>query len=380
MTNAPASSDPVPRTRPVPRMRPVSLSIRARLLLIAGSMIVALLVGEALVRIARPGFPGFRLPQVAHRTVVGLGFEMVPNQTAYSTASLVHINSAGFRGPEIRPLADAGYPRVLALGDSMTFGVAVEDHETYPQQLQALLAAHPGARDPEVINTGVQRYFTFQEIDLLKELAVELRPDVVTLGVYANDLGVRPTGDYVREYENEREQAATAFRNRFRTAYLIAKNSALIEFLKNSYLHLSEMRRPASTVQNALDGIINERDEPKWQGVEQELATFAQLAEEHGFTPVVLFIPVRQQVQRDLPQSLYPGRLADHARRLGLTVVDPIPIFKASLREGHDPYLPWDDHLSVTGHRLVAEALASVLSEDTWTRHRPAGVASQGRR
>lgn len=343
-------------------------SLRARLMLLVVSLIVAAVLGEAMVRVARPGFPGFRVPQVDHRPVPGLGFEMIPNQVAYSNASRVTINSAGFRGPEIRDLAEAGYPRVLCLGDSMTMGVAVEDDETYAAQLQRLLEDHPEARDPEVINAGVQRYFTFQEIDLLEINAGTLRPDVVTLAVYANDLGVRPDEDYVREFRNEREIAATAFRNRFPRTYLLAKNSAFIELSKSAYLAYRASRRPGqNVVQHALEGRITERDEPKWQGVEQELVAFRDLARVHRFAPIVVFVPVRRQIQQDLPESLYPRRLADFARGLGLPVIDPAGAFKESLRSGVDPYLPWDDHMSVAGHRLVAEAIARELHEGGWS-------------
>lgn len=344
------------------------LSILAKLVLLGLSLIVAALLAEAMVRIAKPGFPGFRLPQVDHRPVAGLGFEMVPNQSAYSTASRVTINSAGFRGPEIRSLVDAGRPRILCLGDSMTLGVAVEDHEVYPRQLEQMLARTSPLGHPEVINAGVQRYFTFQEIDLLKRHAATLRPDVVTLAVYINDIALRRTEDYVREYENEREQAATAFRRRLPTAYLVIKNSAMVELAKNAYLPLIGSRRGGpNTEENALAGRTSHRDEAKWRSVENEFVTFVELARLHQFKPIVVFVPVRQQVEEDVPGSLYPRRLVEHARRIGLAAVDPTAVFKQAFRDGSDPYLPWDNHMSVTGHRLMAEALMREVSREIST-------------
>lgn len=57
----------------------------------------------------------------------------------------VSTNSRGFRGPELR---DDGGPRVVCLGDSVTFGWGVTEAESYP----ALLAEALGV---EVVNTGV---------------------------------------------------------------------------------------------------------------------------------------------------------------------------------------------------------------------------------
>lgn len=355
------SSTGVPRT-----IRPRPSGTIANVCLLAAALVVSALLGEAMVRIAMPGFPGFRLPQVEHRVASGLGFEMVPNQIGYSNASRVTVNSAGFRGSEIRDLSTGGYPRVLCLGDSMTMGVAVEDDETYPSQLQQMLARYPLARNPEVINAGVQRYFTFQEIDVLKRHVEKLRPDIVTLGVYINDLGVRPKEDLVRDFENEREQAATAFRRRFPTMYLVLKNSALLEMAKIAYFKLEASRRSGSSyMEDALAGRTGKRDESKWQGVEQEFVTFKDLAGKHRFTPIVVFVPVRQQVTNDLPMSLYPRRLVEHARRIGIVTIDPTERFKEALRRGSDPYLPWDDHLSVAGHRIVAQAIAAELNLGT---------------
>ena len=126
MTRHTSSMPPPPRASTRATRR-----ILANLVLLGITLSVSALLGEAAVRIARPGFPGFRLPQVEHQISPGLGFEMVPNQVGYSNASRVTINAAGFRGPEIRDLTSAGYPRVLCLGDSMTMGVAVEDHDAH---------------------------------------------------------------------------------------------------------------------------------------------------------------------------------------------------------------------------------------------------------
>ena len=355
------SQNQPPRPRNQLRLRILGLIVTLMF-----GVFVGVLVGEGLVRLAHPGFPGFRVPQVEHRTVPGLGFEMVPNQVAYSTASRVTINSAGFRGPEILPLASAGSPRVLCLGDSMTMGVSVEDDETYPAQIAQELRRRVPASRPEVINAGVQRYFTYQEIDLLKKHVNDWRPHVVTLAVYINDLGVRPTTEIIREYENEREQAASAFRNRLPLVYLLIKNSALVEFLKNTYIAFEASGSANNIVANALAGRIRDRDEPKWRGVELEFDTFAALARQHGFHPIILFVPTRKQVEGDFPQNLYPRRLLEYARGLGLQAIDPTDRFKDALRTGNDPYLPWDDHMSVTGNRIVAEVLATEIERSDW--------------
>jgi len=105
----------------------------------------------------------------------------------------VHIttNSLGLRGPEIGP-KPAGVRRVLALGDSFTFGHAVEASEAWPAVLQELLAARGGPRY-EVVNAGIGGYGTGQQLLLYDELQSRVEPDLVVLGfAVVNDVPRQP--------------------------------------------------------------------------------------------------------------------------------------------------------------------------------------------
>lgn len=75
--------------------------------------------------------------------------------------------------------------RLLALGDSCTFGVGVDDDETWPAQLRGLLAAT--GREVQVLNAGVPGYTAFQGARLLERRGAELEPDVVVASFGFND-------------------------------------------------------------------------------------------------------------------------------------------------------------------------------------------------
>jgi lysophospholipase L1-like esterase len=341
------------------RRRSALTRILGTVLLFFCACAIAILAGEGVIRLLKPGFPGFKTPQVEHRPVAGLGFEMVPKQVAYTAGERVTINEDGFRGPPVRdPLSSR--LRILCIGDSITFGYGVDDNAPFPRQLEQLLRhGRPEHHDAEVINAGVQRYFTYQEIDLLRFKGPRLRPDIVVLAVFVNDLAIRPQGDTTREYEKEREQAATAFRNRLPFVYGLAKNSALVELTKNAYLQAGA--GPGGL--RMFEGVATQRDEERWKSMGQELAAFSQLAREHGFLPVVVAIPGRIQVQKEFPRSLFPNRLLMLARQEGLESLDVLASFRESFNRGVDPYLPWDNHLSSDGHALVARAIFKRLME-----------------
>jgi lysophospholipase L1-like esterase len=97
-------------------------------------------------------------------------------------------NARSFRGTaEIGPKAKNTF-RIVALGDSWTYGVLVADDETYPAQLcRCLNAQHQKDRTFEVLNLGCVGYSSFQGRLLLSKYIDELQPDLVLVCFGGND-------------------------------------------------------------------------------------------------------------------------------------------------------------------------------------------------
>jgi lysophospholipase L1-like esterase len=107
----------------------------------------------------------------------------------------VRTNAQGFRTPPFASTPAPGVIRVVCLGDSSTFGMNVEEPDSYPRQLASLLEArHPGRF--EVLNFGVPGYTSRQGLELLRRDVLALAPDVVTFAFGHNDrFTPRPTTD-----------------------------------------------------------------------------------------------------------------------------------------------------------------------------------------
>src|SRR5437762_1543338 len=146
-------------------------------------MLVGCLFAFVAIEIAlHVAFPRMRL-LVRHERLGSLPRPNMKGRTTFGGHErIVHIvtNSLGLRGPEIGP-KPAGVRRVLALGDSFTFGHAVEAAEAWPAVLEGLLNARGGPRY-EVVNAGVGGYGTGQELLLYEELESRVQPDLVVLG------------------------------------------------------------------------------------------------------------------------------------------------------------------------------------------------------
>ena len=110
----------------------------------------------------------------ARNLQIGLKERSVPG------VGIFRINKAGFKGPELDP--SHARPRILALGDSTTLGIGLDD---YPRHLETALKRRGIAA--EVVNGGVEGYFPINvlfEIERYKSL----KPEVVTLYIGWNAL------------------------------------------------------------------------------------------------------------------------------------------------------------------------------------------------
>lgn len=135
---------------------------------------------------------GRSLPVPAQRNIYQredavLGYSLTPG---YDTEEL-HINALGFRGPSITLDKPPGVTRVLAIGDSTTFGLYGKECP-YPAQLQILFDRKSNNKH-QIINGGVEGYNTHHALRLLEERATDLDLDTVLVYIGWNDLyGTNP--------------------------------------------------------------------------------------------------------------------------------------------------------------------------------------------
>ena len=156
------------------------------ILLVMPSLIAALFIAEALVRLtwdAKNGVPGLVL---THPTRVEV---LAPNYRGYFAGQPLRVNNLGFRDDRDYKLAkEKNTFRIIILGDSVTFGHGCKFEETWPYMLKKRLEEWNNKIDWQVWNLGVPGYDSVLELRTLEELGPKYKPDLVVVGFYENDL------------------------------------------------------------------------------------------------------------------------------------------------------------------------------------------------
>ncbi len=111
-------------------------------------------------------------------------FEMRPSYSVPFEGSLIQTNSAGFRDAEFALEKPQGTFRIAIVGDSVTFGWGLVVEESFPNQLERLLAPEGTF---EVMNMGVGGYNSLQQVAVVRSRALKYDPDLLIVGYVLND-------------------------------------------------------------------------------------------------------------------------------------------------------------------------------------------------
>lgn len=148
-------------------------------------MLVFVVVGEIAFRLADPILARKGLFE-AKKSPTSL------KPYAETQGSIGHANSQGFRDLERVTEKPTSSPRVLAVGDSFTWGVGVTYDETFVTLLEKRLQEiHPGT---EVVNLGVIGFEPEHELHLVQHYGIHLHPDLVMLNVFVGNDIIRKRG------------------------------------------------------------------------------------------------------------------------------------------------------------------------------------------
>lgn len=319
----------------------------------------------------------------------------VCHMTSYSHDLTINNNSLGFRGKEIAFRKKEGTTRILALGDSMTFGVGVQDSETYPYQLEQILKGK-GLSNIEVINAGyadgssLDSYYLF-----LKKRGLELKPDIVLVELFPfNDIS--ELADTIWEKVNQdglpEKVSSCCFevdggivRNKnidFKYKIPALRESQLYLFILNTLQGRLNLFKPPGALPTKSEFNIGcvmssaciQKFSNEEKKVYQMISAIKNITDKEGIKMVVVLLPVDHQLSPEVYQFWYINsdnpdfiqkRLAKNFDELGIRFLDLYPIFLQRKNE-ESPFLPGDIHFNPLGQKITAESIADYLKENKW--------------
>lgn len=327
------------------------------LLLTLGSLFFAIIVAEIVLRVILPSPIIWKNPQEKYLFDPEIGFRLKPNQHAYTHDEPVDINSQGIRDAEYSSTPGMQVTRILALGDSQTFGNGLTLADTWPKQLERELNDRTTAGNFEVLNGGLPASDTWQHEILLQRLMTEYNPDIVILAFYVNDIVSRPA--VIRHAQDDSTTPMD-----LRLVYLL-KRSALLLSLRNAYDSLMQMVAPSRAFlmsKEVLAGVSNPEIDKRWEQVNKSLSAMKDLTETNNITFLVVSLPRRDQVDGRLPSEKYNQRLSAVMKNAGVRFINLLgPLQEAYKVYGKSLFIPWDGHNTAIANRVIAKNVAAAI-------------------
>lgn len=350
-----------------------------------------LIYPQAVIRTFDKNLGTYNLPNLDVRETFG-GFEVVVR---------VRTNSIGLRTREVDAHESDRAARILALGDSFTFGDEVEAENAWPEQLERILNASRGRHAYEVVNAGVSGYGTAQELILYQRLAGGVHPAAVVLGfVVENDLLNNLCIDE-GTYREQSDAPCFALRNgrldltaprehlaktsgisRLRAwDFLLTEirratvwNPAFLRLLQTLDVHVSALH-PDATIESWYN---SKYFEPGWALTRQLIMKLRDVAAAQGTPLVVLIIPSSLQVNRRQREAramlsqedpvaqeffrdpMRPQRLMlAFCAEAAIYCVDSTPALVRSEARKTETYYPINRHWTPAAHHVAAALIGA---------------------
>ncbi len=249
----------------------------------------------------------------------------------------VRINSHGFRDREFTLAKPPGTTRIAVLGDSVVWGHGIRIEDTFPKQLEALLAER-AVGTWEVLNFGVSGYSLQQEVEQFLEHARKFDPDIVILGTSVNDLHYSSVeGDYFQ----------SAHSGIFEKSYLRSALTTSASYLMTRYFGVPpRYLERVVEVQYHLEQAQAAAPSVRW---------------------MVLMFPLLENFEH-YELQWYHDAVLDPARRLGFVVRD----LRSDFSRFPEAALGVDRmHPNRLGNRVAAHAALDTLLRSGWVELRP---------
>ncbi len=260
--------------------------------------------------------------------------------TAYYWHNVLHIfNEDAMRRTGGFPRKDPGVFRIMVVGDSLTYGIGVEEQWTYPKLLERKLE---GKYVVEVLNLGIPGRQSEDVLDVVKRFYDDLQPNLVVYGICLNDF-----------LNSGEAQTATPF---FAMPGFLKEHSKFPKFLEEK---INGVARRLGFSMDFYEDIL--KDVENYQKrFARDLFEMNAFVRSWGGEPIVAV--VLHQIPKYGDRGYRLAMVAERAaQRAGMRVVESEEYFREF--DGRKfPVSKWERHPNEIAHAIFAGLLAEEIA------------------
>ena len=365
------------------------VSVKRNLLLMFGSVVFSVFLLEVLLRLVGVEYKTFVISDP------DLGWSLRPGGQGWYRSegrAYVQINRYGFRGPAPSLAKPADTYRIAVLGDSFTVALDVSDEAMMTSVFARTLrgCGKYAGKKVEVLNFGVGGHGTAQELIMLRKRALEFKPDMVVLMVFAgndvfdNSRAFRESLVDEAPYFVRTSEGKLLLDDSFRrTQKLGLLNVAGTILYHSRLLQVLNQVRKGFGVRSALKGGVQRvptNDPAKagelevaWQVTDGLLGMIQEECRRNGVALVIGVIPFGSEItpaaelasdQRNFDYDYRIGKIAGKWKIPTILLAGPMAQYAVEKKEflnGFPSTAPGFGHWNETGNRVAGELMGGFV-------------------
>jgi len=257
----------------------------------------------------------------------------------------IQLNEQGYRDLDFN--IEKQKTRIVILGDSFTYGSGVKNpNNLYPKLLEKRLNGE--GYNVEILNFGKPSLGTKEELEVLKQDALNYNPDIVIIGYVLND------------FENvERENLVSQEQGNKFISFWLRDLSYTYFFLevgfKNMFSSLSYSKSYSSRLISSFNSPENQEINEKY------FEEFKSLSEENNFTPIIVIFPWFYHLD-DYPFNEAHQIVTRMSEENQIEFLDLLDYYKSHLAK--DLIVnPNDEHPNELANKIAADQIYTLLKE-----------------
>jgi hypothetical protein len=291
-------------------------------------------------------------------------FESTTSEYSFRIKTNMNLVHAGFRGGTL-----GGPAWGVAVGDSFTFGLGVNQESTWVARVATLSKR-------EIVNLGVQRTGPQQYTQTLERFGISLQPKIIFYGLFTNDLRDSEQYEMWRRHPTRKVSATTLLQD-YSVLYNGFHQWRRARTQGSRYVDLPEAGQKLSIRKLKSEIVEDSRRLPTaWPLIARAIDKALDDSRQANATLVVLYFPSKEEVYWDLIKQQMKSLEAfddrvDQLRRSTLQFCRSRKVLcldltaalkrKAQMRERL--YFSIDTHWNELGHEVVAAEIYRFLAD-----------------